>query len=309
MILGLTLAEMLILLVFLLLLSAAALLVHREQEVATLTAQVGHLKTEMGEVEGVLRQKGVSVLDADNLVALLERGRHATETEAALAQTRDELATALQRVTQTENTLDGAHSELAAMRSQLQTLEHDRSALAGQLAETKSTVTQLAAERDQMAAMLSTLPGGGTGRPTGNLANFIGQYKQATDELARVKGNGGSGLPHCWASYPKGDPLYMLRITLEGATTQDIMARADDVSPRPNPADPAWPLIGDLPRGRFMPLSDLVGRVGGLSRRAADLKCHYAVEVIDHTAATNKPGYKTAMNRLWGVFFLHEIHD
>jgi len=305
MILGLTLAEMLILLVFLLLLAAAALLVHREQEVAALTAHVDRLETAMGQVKGV----GTSALDADELVTLLERGRHAAETEAALAAARDQLATALQRETRAETDLRAAHGDLAETRTRLQTLEHDKSEMAGRLADATAARDSRTQERDQMAAMLNALPGGNAAKPVGSLANFIGQYRQATDELARVRGNGGSGLPHCWATYPKGDPLYMLRITLQGSTAQDVTARAEDVLPRPNPDDPAWPLTGELPRARFMPLADLVSRVAGLSQRASALKCHYAVEVIDHTAATNKPGYKSAMNRLWGVFYLHELHD
>lgn len=301
MILGLTLAEMLILLVFLLLLSAAALLAHREHEIAVLTTDLGKLKSEMAPVETALQQQGVSILDADNVAALLERGQHAQEIQNALQAARDNLAVALQREHSAETALTATRSDLAQSRTRLQDLQQH-------LAQAETNLHQVTQERDQIATLLQTLPGGDQGKPVPRLQNFIGQYRQATNELARLKGNGGPGLPYCWASFPRGDPLYMLRITLHGSTAQDVMVTAADIAPRARPDSTAWSLIDALPRGQPMPLSALLADVGALKRHAEEMKCRYAVEVIDDTASTNKLGYKEAMNRLWGAFYLREVH-
>jgi hypothetical protein len=308
MVLGLTLAEMLILLVFLLLLSAAALLAHREREVASLTIDLGKLKSEMVPVETALQKQGMSIVDADNVATLLERGQRAEQVQRTLQATRDNLAVALQRVKAEETALTAARGDLAHTQSRLQTLQRDRTNLQGQLAQAQATLNQVTAERDQINTILQALPGGDQGRTVPRLQNFVGQYRQATNELARLKGNGGPGLPYCWASYPRGEPIYMLRITLHGSTAQDITVSADDLAPRPKPDSPAWGLLSSLPRDRSMPMSALIGSVGALKRRADELKCRYAVEVIDDTAATNKAGYKEAMNRLWGMFYLREVH-
>ena len=308
MILGLTLAEMLILLVFLLLLSAAALLEHREREVASLTTDLGKLKSEMVPVETALRKQGVSIVDADNVAALLERGRRAQQIEQALQATRAELAVALQRASAAETALTATRSNLAQTQSRLQTLSHDQVTLAGQLSQTAGDAEQgdRGARPDRHhPPVVARRRSGPAGAAAAQLRRPVPPGNERAGAAERQWRAGPAVL---LGGYPRGDPLYMLRITLHGSTAQDVTVSAVDVAPRPKPDSPAWGLINDLPRDHAMPLSALIGGVGALKRRAEELKCRYAVEVIDATAASNKAGYKEAMNRLWGVFYLRELH-
>lgn len=56
-----------------------------------------------------------------------------------------------------------------------------------------------------------------------------------------------------------------------------------------------------------MPLEDFMGQVAPLKASETADRCRYAIEIVDSTGRTNKPGYKHSMGQLWSVFQLHEI--
>jgi hypothetical protein len=80
-----------------------------------------------------------------------------------------------------------------------------------------------------------------------------------------------------------------------------------DVAPRPRPDDSAWALLNGVPRGAPMTINTLVSAVASLQREANAMKCRYAVEAVDGTGLTNKPGYKYLTGRLWSVFMVREL--
>jgi hypothetical protein len=121
------------------------------------------------------------------------------------------------------------------------------------------------------------------------------------NELARLKGNGGSGLPYCWA-LPSGNPQFMLKVEM-----QDTGVVVRDIEPRARPEDLAWPLLDSVSRGRLMPLAEFIGYTSQLQARSNANRCRYAIQVVDKTGVTNKPGYKQFMGRLWTVFMIHEV--
>jgi len=73
------------------------------------------------------------------------------------------------------------------------------------------------------------------------------------------------------------------------------------------PEDPAWPLLDGIARARLMPLSEFVALTSPLQVRSAAERCRYAIQVVDGTGVTNKPGYKQSMGRLWSVFMIREV--
>src|ERR1035438_8610432 len=75
-VLGLTLAEILILLVFLLLLSAGAVLFRHEREEGLISEQINRYVSALAPVLETLAARGMSVKDTDELVALIERESH-----------------------------------------------------------------------------------------------------------------------------------------------------------------------------------------------------------------------------------------
>ena len=128
-----------------------------------------------------------------------------------------------------------------------------------------------AADDDEMRAILSRAGSAGdtpsdalrrlldrTERTAASDQNLTGQNAQMRAELARLKGNGGSGLPYCWTTLD-GKPIYMFKVDL-----RDGGVIAHDVEPRPRPEDDAWRLVSSVQRDAMVPISAFLAQVAPL---------------------------------------------
>lgn len=294
-ILGLTLAEILMLLVFLLLLSTGAILAKRAKEMAALRASISKYDSLMAPLAERAARQGISVTDTDQLVSLIVRGAEAESLRQELGKKESELAAA----------------EAATARA---IAERDK--IVSQMSEGGRELAAKAAEDDALRAMLARAVTTGAGAPerlqhvldraattASTDLNLTGQNAQMRSELARLKGNGGSGLPYCWTTLD-GHPLYMLRVELH-----DDGIVVHDIDPRPRPDDEAWRLLTNVPRDARIQMSAFLSQVGPLQAAGVAAKCRYAVYAFDATAATNKPGYKSLMGHLWTAFMVHEVRQ
>jgi hypothetical protein len=287
--LGLTLAEILVLLVFLLLLACGAVLSRRDKELAELHIDVERYRSLLQPVMTRARLAGLDVQDSDQLVALLVRGKEADRLRTELDSAR--------------SALERANAEVARSQGELGTL---RAVVAGMSASQRETLAK-AADDEALTALLAR-SGAGSGKPSERVKvllakdeNLTGQNAQMRAELARLKGNGGSGLPYCWTTLD-GRPVYMLRVEL-----QDDGVVVHDVEPRPKPEDRAWSVLDAVARDTLMPVNRFLAETSALQAIATSDKCRYALLAIDATARTNKPGYKMLMGRLWSGYMVHEI--
>jgi hypothetical protein len=292
-VLGLTLAEVLVLLVFLLLLTMSALLLRRDQEQATMTEQLERYAVLLRPVTEALTSHGMVIEDTDRLASLIERGREAE-------QLRGQLLEASQRLEAARIQEESDHTEISRLRES---------------AKETLRLSQAATERDALASLLERVPGSPLEPLTEKLdrlvrtmesadsaaASLTGQNAQMRNELARLKGNGGSGLPYCWA-LPDGRPQFMLKVEM-----QDTGVIVHYLEPRARPEDPAWQLLDGVGRDRLMPMSEFIGQTSQLQARSTADRCRYAIQVVDGTGVTNKPGYKQSMGRLWSVFMIREV--
>jgi hypothetical protein len=294
---GLTLAEVMILLVFLLLLSCGALLARREEEIGHLQGRIAAFETDMAPVIGQMRKHGLAIADLDELVARLDRADRA-------ARLQQELASAVTALDAARSESTRLFREAFDLRARIEKLSKENQAMLARLTEA-----------DALLGIMREVPGnGGTAadklkdlldRATKQMAasqDLTGQNAQMRAELARTKGNGGSGLPYCWTT-PDGKPVYMLRVSLR----DDNGVIVNELNPRPRPDDKAWPLLNAVPRGERIPVSTLLSASAPLQAAANAAGCRYAVLAVDGTGQTNKPGYKSLMGRLWSVFMVHEV--
>lgn len=288
-ILGLTLAEILVLLVFLLLLASGAILARRDKQVVDLQAALADYRSLLQPIMARANQAGFDIHDTNQLVALLERGK-----------TADSLARELET---TKSALAQARAEADRTKGEIEKL---RAALNGLSSAQRETIAK-AADDEAVAVLLERI-GSGSGKPSERLRavlakdlNLTGQNAQMRTELARLKGNGGSGLPYCWTTL-EGHPIYMLRVEL-----RDDGVLVHDIVPRPKPDDQAWSVLDGVPRNTLMPVGKFLSDTVALQAMASAGKCHYALLAIDSTALTNKPGYKMLMGRLWSAFMVHEV--
>lgn len=292
-VLGLTLAEVLLLLVFLLLLSMSALLLRRDREQAAMTEKLGRYAVLLRPVTEALTNRGLAVEDTDRLASLIERGSEADDLKTRLAEAGRRLETARVNAERRDR--------------ELQTLQ--------EITKDASRNSAAAAESAALAAILERAPGPSSQRLVEKLerivertmhaeaasASLVGQNAQMRTELARLKGNGGSGLPYCWA-LPDGRPQLMLKVEM-----QDTGIIVHDLQPRARPDDPAWLLLDSVTRERLIPMADFIGHTSPLAARSTSERCRYVIQVIDGTGMTNKPGYKQSMGRLWSVFIIREV--
>lgn len=292
-VLGLTLAEVLVLLVFLLLLAMSALLLRRDRDQAALTETLGRYAVLLRPLTEALASRGIVVHDTDQLASLIERGSTADRLRSQLQETEGKLEAA--QVTNGQQ--EGELSRLQAATREM------------------ARMSEAAAEHAKLAAILERVPGpqsqplaeklAGLMRQATTVeaatASITGQNAQMRIELARLKGNGGSGQPYCWA-LPDGRAQYMLKVEL-----QDTGVIVRDLEPRARPQDPAWPLLDAVSRGTLMPMAEFIGQIAPLQARSNTERCRYAIQALDGTGITNKPGYKQSMGRLWSVFMVREV--
>ncbi|MGR3717018.1 MAG: hypothetical protein ACU0B1_09760 [Thermohalobaculum sp.] len=235
------------------------------------------------------RDAGYDIRDANELVALLERGRDADRLIAEVKRLRSALSNALADTVK-------AQGELKKLKAMLE-----------EMSPADRAVLDKAADDDVVAAELDRL-GLSADKPSTRLKAFLaanvaltGQNAQMRIELARLKGNGGTGLPYCWTTI-EGRPIYMLKVQLF-----DSGVAVEDLQPRPRPDDPAWLALDAIPRATLMPIQELIVKAEPIQTLARAGRCRYAVLTVDSTGRTNKPGYKMLMGRLWSAFMVHEV--
>ena len=188
MVLGLTMAEIMLLLVFLMLLAATALLLRRSDSQTALAA---------GAADRVTASETMAKLQAR--IATLEAD--ARTSQAMLFQTRT----------------------LAAQAEQSRAIE-----------EARGKILQAGLQAANVAAAAAR----------GEAQLVQGQNAQMRNELGRLHGNAGSGLPYCWAT-ADGRPITVLRVQL-----RDGGVLAAEPDPRPRPGDAAWARLDGMSRRR-----------------------------------------------------------
>lgn len=292
-VLGLTLAEVLVLLVFLLLLAMSALLLRRDREQAALTDKLGRYAVLLQPITEALDSRGIVVEDTDQLASLIERG-------SAVDGLRSQLDEAGRKLEAARAASERQESELSRLREATREMARmskavaEHAALAAILESVEGQQPQSLPEKLAGLVQKATIVEAAT-------SSLTGQNAQMRAELARLKGNGGSGQPYCWA-LPDGRAQYMLKVEM-----QDSGVIVRDLEPRARPEDPAWPLLDGVSRGRLMPMSEFIAHTSPLQARSNAERCRYAIQAVDGTGITNKPGYKQSIGRLWSVFMVREV--
>ena len=245
MVLGLTMAEIMLLLVFLMLLAATALLLRRADSQAALATEAAERANAAGLIAKLQARVATLEADARTSQAML------FQTRTLVVQAEQARAAADVRGKTLDAGLQAANAAVVAARSEAQSVQ--------------------------------------------------GQNAQMRNELSRLHGNAGSGLPYCWTS-PEGRPIAALRVQL-----RDGGVIVGEPEPRPRAGDPAWARLDGVARGVLQPIESFMAQAAPFIAQSDVERCRYAVDVVDGTSAANKSGYKGLMNRLWGSFLLREV--
>ena len=288
-ILGLTLAEVMLLLVFLLLLAAGTIITRAQEEAARQSARVAGLTSTLGPVMDALSRNGVRVEDIDQLSALLRRGQDSDALRKGVDEMRSALTQSQRDSASAHELLAKTQAEIAAIRSELAAADANRSRLA--------ELTAKAEALDRIAKTLDGLPGSAGARPEQELANMVGQWREA---LVRLKRLPGGGKPVCWAR-ANGEPESMFIVEL-----RDDGYRVRDPTPRPRPDDSVWAVAERLPRDTLIDPRDINSVMSGVIAEANRRQCRFAVTVRDSTGISNKTQYKKLNYPLYQAFEVKE---
>jgi len=299
MVLGLTMAEIAILLIFLLMLAAAAASMRRGAQ---------------SEADARALRDRVELTEADARI-LRERAERAERQREAALQAAGNAAALVRRLDE----LVEANRSLAAQRDALRT-ERDRLAAALE-ARSRADAGSLAGLLKESRERLGLGPDATDVQVLATLARRLdelveaeraalrqseilrGQNEQMRREIARSRGQGGAGLPYCWPT-ASGDTEFMLRISMHDGARVTVRDRL----PMAQPSDPAWRLLVGVPRDRMMSMQEFRAAVAPLLAHQGAQRCRYAVEAIDMTSATNKEGYKSLQRGIWEMgFFQREV--
>jgi hypothetical protein len=344
MVLGLTMAEITILLVFLLLLAATAASMRRAEQYdsvarqaadanATRASAEAEARAQRDRADQAERQRDNARLAAGGAAALARRLDELTEANRLLLVQRDVLRSERDALRSERDTLLSEHDSLQVERNRL-SAELEVRARAGnmglaslvrRLDELLEANRNLAAEREVLQAERDMLAAAINERVEASrtalreaealrvqneylhreAAVLRGQNEQMRREreVAQRRGQGGSGLPHCWPTV-SGDAEFMLRISMHDGGR--VMVR--DRLPKAQPSDPAWRLLVGVPRDRIMPLQEFRAAAEPLLAHARAQRCRHAVEAIDMTGPTNKEGFKSLQRGIWEMgFFQREF--
>ena len=299
MVLGLTMAEIAILLIFLLMLAAAAASMRRGEQ-SDADARALRERVELAEADARLqreraeraeRQRDAALQAAGNAAALVRRLDELVEANRSLAAQRDALRTERDRLAAA---LDArSRAESGGLAGVLRDMR-ERLGIAQDVPDAR-VLSALVRRLDELVEAERAA--------SRQLAVLGGQNEQMRRELAQRRGQGGSGLPYCWPT-SSGDTEFMQRISMHDGARVTVRDRL----PMAQPSDPAWRLLVGVPRDRMMSMQEFRAAAEPLLAHARALRCRFAVEAIDMTGPSNKEGYKSLQRGIWELgFFQREV--
>lgn len=289
-VLGLTLAELGILIIFVLLLAFGAALLAKDKQIRSLERAVPQERA-AARVERLLAEKAANPAAARSLANEL--------VDSAVRQ---------DQVAEAERRLQGATAALAAVEQASGAPERRNGAEPGDVERRgealRRHVAAIAAEREAMRQTLADLPAGQrtiadrvmtTRLENERLKGSMAYAARRLDQLGR-----GSEKPACWATRT-GSPEYIFDVTL---TSGGIITR-DRALPNRR-ADQARLPLSDMVYGLSLQGPAFQAMTRPLFAWGEEHGCRFFVTVTDRTGAAEKHRYKTLLLWLEGHFYKFE---
>jgi hypothetical protein len=297
-VLGLTLAELGILVIFVLLLAFGAALLGKDREIAELKRAVPEEKAS-ARVERMLREKAADPVAARSLARELI---NSAVRQDAVASAEAKLKQADAAVTKAEQA--AGTDKTAAKPPSPASKSGDQSNMDQRGEELRRRIADIAAERDALRGAMADLKAGDR-----EVADKIYSTKLENERLKgsmayatrRLQALGkGSEQPACWATRA-GAPEYIFDVTLTsaGIVTQDraLPNRRNEQARLPlSGMNYGRTLQGPAFQAMTKPLFDW-GEAHG---------CRFFVTVTDRTGAAEKRRYKTLLLWVEGHFYKYE---
>lgn len=306
--LGLTVAEAMLLILFALMLALGALLSKKDQSIATLgarlisaTNQLRTAETRASVLQAIAEGRATDefireVVMAREQMAAVARERAALAEQQRVLTENTELAKALEGHRDPESRMRelaalGARLEAETAKISPETAREDLFELVPEAIGLADAADAAGANAEQARAML-----GGAERVARDNATLRGQVARFRHELARM-GRGGE-YPPCWVT-ESGEIQYIFDIELLSSGSlrvRDATAPVRMVDRRELPI-PAELLAGPVSPSRFRALT------APLFALAQQRECRFVVIARDRTAASQKELFKNLLLTVEGHFY------
>lgn len=300
-VLGLTLAELGILVIFVLLLAFGAALLAKNREIAGLKRAVPEERA-ASRIERMLREKAADPAAARSLARELVdtavRQDAVAEAERRLGQASAAVSKAEQAAGDSDGEPVSGDAASAADRA-----DPDRD-MERRGEDLRRRIADIAAERDALKATLADLPSGERSVADRELSTRL-ENERLKGSMAyaarRLEALGkGSEKPACWATRT-GAPEYIFDVTL---TSGGIVTR-DRAVPNRRAEQARLPLSG-MTYGRVLQGPGFQAMTKPLFDWGEAHGCRFFVMVTDRTGAAEKRRYKTLLLWVEGHFYKYE---
>jgi hypothetical protein len=304
-VLGLTLAELGILVIFVLLLAFGAALLAKNREIAALKRAVPEERA-ASRVERMLRKKAADPAAARSLARELVdtavRQDAVAEAERRLEQASAAVSKAEQAARMSEDK-PPPRSGSASGASAVNRTDRD-SGMERRGEDLRRRIADIAAERDALEGTLADLPSGERAIADRVLSTRL-ENERLKGSMAyaarRLEALGkGSEKPACWATRT-GSPEYIFDVTL---TSGGIVTR-DRALPNRRAEQARLPLSG-MTYGRVLQGPGFQAMTKPLFEWGEAHGCRFFVMVTDRTGAAEKRRYKTLLLWVEGHFYKYE---
>jgi hypothetical protein len=315
-VLGLTMAEALLLLLFLLLLALAALIFRRDKAVTAITQANAALRSELTEAQKAQAQ----------LAPLLERLRTGGRVPD---QELDKLAASLTRAAANERDLVDTKRELAGMTSSLSQAQKELHAAKEEL-RSYETIAESARRIDPEAPPSSTLQKGlelldnvgldvdpkdvrsaaqqvaDANARAGELDKRYSALEQQYDRVRRERENlmrngAGTTYPSCWIGADNRTE-FMFDVTI---TDAGVIVR--DIGPPSRKDDSAYRLLEPFERGAEIAAARFDRATARLFQWSSEHECRFFVVVRDSTGSGSKEAYQRHRRTVEGHFYIRHV--
>ncbi len=295
--LGFTMAEVIMLVVFVLLLALSTMLIKKEKEIAACKRENISCKACkedyprcQNDLEDCKNERIKCVYDFDNLLQKWELCKEVTKKcEDKLKKCEDFNGKAFENYQKIEQELKKCKEELAETKNQLEAANKPQDNLV-QIA----TVLEIdpASTPGQIVKKIEELKS--------TLANLRGQNKILLD---RLKSSGkGTEKPSCWATESGGiEYIFDIQLTSSGVIVKDnaLPHRAEEQAKLP---------IQNIQYGRTLSSRDFRSQTRPVLDWSNTNDCRFFVRVYDKTGAAQKTVYKQMLRTVGESFYYFEAY-
>jgi hypothetical protein len=305
MILGLTMAEIILLLLFSLLLALAALSIEQEKRMETVQNEGDKYAEDLRINEQKLKAAiaALSETDQGSIKKELVRLREQEQQIARLLERLeiDENASAPERI-------DQLFAEITKLNEVVKTIENagfppEPNELGSALGRVKDAQAEVAAA--DTARQIAEKENAQIAQELDNLEHEIFQKDGQLANIKRTLGRLGKGTekPACWADEKTGKPIYIYNV---GLTSEGIIVR--------HSATPPWAKarqlpIDAIPYDKSLSPREFIRKADPIFQWSEINECRFFVRAYDLTGPAEKQIYKRHTRYLGEAFYKYEVLD